>query len=107
MISECRPRGKSARARPVDLRPFAPVFRAVGDETRAEIVALLVAANDGLCACEIEAHFDLAQPTISHHLKVLRKAGWLKSERRGTWIYYSLDRDVLAWFDAFSALVRG
>jgi ArsR family transcriptional regulator len=103
LLPECRPR---SRKRPTDLRPYARLFKALGDETRLEIVALVAEARDALCACEIEAHFDLSQPTISHHLKILRKAGWLTSERRGTWIYYALDRDVLSHFDAFSALVR-
>lgn len=86
--TECRPRG---RKRPLDVRARAPVFKALGDATRLEIVALVAEAREPLCACEIEAHFDLAQPTISHHLKILRKAGVLTSERRGTWIHYGID----------------
>jgi ArsR family transcriptional regulator len=71
------------------------LFKALADETRLEIVALLAAADAPLCACEIEACFDLSQSTVSHHLKLLRKAGVLTSERRGTWIFYALDRAVV------------
>jgi ArsR family transcriptional regulator len=98
--SECRPR---KRPRPADLRARAPVFKALGDATRLEIVALLAEAREPLCACEIEAHFDLSQPTISHHLKILRKAGVLTSERRGTWIYYGLDPSLPEQLVEFAA----
>jgi ArsR family transcriptional regulator len=89
VLGECRPTGRVRR--PVDVRDRAPLFKALGDATRLEIVALIAQAREPLCACEIEGQFDLAQPTISHHLKILRKAGVLTSERRGTWIYYALD----------------
>jgi ArsR family transcriptional regulator, arsenate/arsenite/antimonite-responsive transcriptional repressor len=84
----CRP---TKRRKPRDVRTYASLLKALGDETRLEMVALLADAGDALCACDIEAHFDLAQSTISHHLKLLRKAGVLTSERRGTWVYYALD----------------
>jgi ArsR family transcriptional regulator len=48
-----------------------------------------------MCVCEIEPRFDLSQPTISHHLRLLREAGVVTSERRGTWVYYALDRERL------------
>ena len=68
-------------------------FAALGDPTRLAIVTELAALPSGedLCACHIEDRFDLAQATISHHLKVLRKAGWVTAERRGTWSHYRLD----------------
>jgi len=94
----CRPAPVRAR---VDVSAFASLCKALGDETRVEIVALLAASREPLCACHIEAHFDLAQPTISHHLKILRKAGVLRAERRGTWIHYALDHDVLARLASF------
>jgi ArsR family transcriptional regulator len=97
---ECRPR---PRTRPGDLRGYAPLFKALADATRLEIVALLAAAGEPLCACDIEAHFDLAQATISHHLKILREAGVLDSQRRGTWIFYSLDHAVIEQLREFPA----
>jgi ArsR family transcriptional regulator len=89
VLGACRPTMRARR--PTDVRDRAPLFKALGDATRLEIVALIAQAREPLCACEIEGQFDLAQPTISHHLKILRKAGVLTSERRGTWIYYALD----------------
>lgn len=100
VLAECRPR---KRGKPLDVRPFAPLFKALGDETRLEILALLANVKEPLCVCEIEAHFDLSQPTISHHLKILRKVGVLSSERRGTWMYYSIERETLARIEQFSA----
>jgi len=87
-------------------QPYAPLFRALGDETRLEIVGLLAARRGKeLCACEIEHHFELAQPTVSHHLKVLREAGIVTSQRRGTWVYYALDLGTVERFRAFQALL--
>ena len=74
----------------------AAALKALGDPTRLEIVALVAAAKEPLCACEIEGHFELSQSTISHHLGLLRKAGILDSERRGTWAFYSITKDAAA-----------
>ena len=63
-------------------------FKALADRTRLGILTLMVARTDAICVCEVNEFFDLEQPTISHHLKVLREAGLLESERRGTWVYY-------------------
>ena len=84
---------------------LAPVCKALGEATRLQIAGLLARAGDYLCACEIEAHFDLSQPTISHHLRVLRQAGLVQSERRGTWIYYRLDPAVIQAARSLAALV--
>ncbi|OZF50619.1 helix-turn-helix transcriptional regulator [Rhodococcus sp. 14-2470-1a] len=72
--------------RSVDL---ARMFKALGDPVRLRLLSL-VASHDGgeACVCDISPHFDLSQPTISHHLKVLRECGLLDCERRGTWVYY-------------------
>ena len=64
-------------------------FRALADPTRVAIVNRLAAAGE-VCVCDLNAVFDLSQPTISHHLKVLREAGLVESTRRGTWAYYHL-----------------
>jgi ArsR family transcriptional regulator len=71
----------------------ARLFRALGDATRVQIVGLLAEQAEPLCVCHVEAAFDLSQPTISHHLKVLRDAGLVTTERRGVWIYYGLRRE--------------
>jgi ArsR family transcriptional regulator len=69
-------------------------FNALGDEIRLKMIKLL-AQHDALCVCEIQEAFDVGQPTISHHLRILRDAGVVDVERRGTWAYYSLRRDTL------------
>ena len=100
----CSPR---VRPRPRSTRPYARLFKALGDETRLEILGLLAAAGAELCACDIEGHFELSQPTISHHLKILREAGLVTGERRGTWVYYALDRSTLRLLLEFHGLVGG
>jgi ArsR family transcriptional regulator len=88
-------------------RPFARLFKALGDETRLAMLALLAAAGRELCVCEIEKRVDLSQPTVSHHLKILREAGLVTAERRGTWVYYGLSRHTLARLGEFRALLGG
>ena len=83
----------------------AKLFRALGDATRLEMVGLLAASKKELCVCELEAHFDLGQPTVSHHLRILREAGIVSSERRGTWVYYALERGVRQKLRGFEELL--
>ena len=70
---------------------LADRLKALADPTRIGIVNRL-AANPELCVCDLTSTFELSQPTISHHLKVLREAGLIEAERRGTWSYYRLNR---------------
>ena len=65
------------------------VFRALGDPTRLEIYRLIAAQADAICVCDITPRFDVSQPTISHHLKILREAGLVTVSRRGVWAYYA------------------
>jgi len=81
------------------------MFRTLADETRLEILGLLAAAAEPLCVCDIESHFELSQPTISHHLKVLRDAELVVSQRRGTWIYYTPNRSTFALLAEFQTLI--
>jgi ArsR family transcriptional regulator len=68
---------------------LAQVFKALADPVRLRLVSLIGAHQGGeVCVCELTTAFDLTQPTISHHLKALREAGIIDSERRGTWVYY-------------------
>ena len=71
------------------------VFHALGDPTRLEIFRLIATQVDPICVCDITARFDVTQPTISHHLKVLREAGLVTVSRRGIWAYYSANKDCL------------
>lgn len=84
-------------------RDQARVYRALGDDTRLQIVSMLAPQDEPLCVCQIEASFNLSQPTISHHLKVLREAGLVTTERRGVWIYYQLERGQ---FETMRSLVE-
>lgn len=68
---------------------LAARFKALADPTRIAIVNCLSAAEE-VCVCNLTKAFDLSQPTISHHLKILREAGLVDSSRRGTWAYYRL-----------------
>jgi ArsR family transcriptional regulator, arsenate/arsenite/antimonite-responsive transcriptional repressor len=84
-----KPRGREDRT----LKQSAQAYRALGDETRLRILALL---KDGeLCVCDVMAVLDLPQSTASRHLATLRHAGWVIGTRRGRWMYYRLDTVLL------------
>jgi len=75
---------------------LAQMFKALADPVRLRLVSLIGAHQGGeVCVCELTEAFELTQPTISHHLKVLREAGIIDSERRGTWVYYRLEPAAL------------
>lgn len=83
------------------------MFKSLADATRLEILGLLAAARGELCACEIEAHIKgLSQPTISHHLRLLREEGLVTAERRGTWVYYTLDPSLAHQLTDFLDAIR-
>lgn len=70
---------------------LASRLRALADPVRLRMLSLVVASPDGeACVCDLASVTDLSQPTVSHHLKVLKEAGLLTSERRGTWVHYSV-----------------
>lgn len=70
------------------VRPLTKLFRALGDETRVRIVALL--SHGELCVCHLLTALELSQPNISRHLGILRMAGVVDARRDGTWVYYRL-----------------
>ena len=76
---------------------LARMFKALGDPVRLRLLSI-VASHDGgeACVCDLTAAFDQSQPTISHHLKVLRENGLLECERRGTWVFYRVVPAALA-----------
>ena len=76
-------------------RSRCSVFKALADPTRVAIVSRL-ACCDECCVCDLTATFDLSQPTVSHHLKILREAGLVESEGRGTWAYYRIVPEALS-----------
>ena len=75
----------------------APLLKALADPVRLRLMSL-VASRDGgeACVCDLTDAFDLSQPTISHHLKVLREAGLVDREKRGVWVYYRARAEALA-----------
>jgi ArsR family transcriptional regulator len=73
---------------------LASQFRALADPTRVGIVNRLAAASE-VCVCDLTSVFDLSQPTVSHHLRVLREAGLVDATKRGTWSYYRLVPDAI------------
>ncbi|MFG2047964.1 ArsR/SmtB family transcription factor [Micromonospora sp. NPDC048935] len=80
---------------PIAVRPMdtsqaaivAPLFKALGDPVRLRLMSMIASVPE-MCVCDLTPAFDLSGPTISHHLKVLREAGLVDSERRGTWVWY-------------------
>lgn len=82
------------------VKPMSPdpvtVFKALGDEFRLAAL-LLIRREQQLCVCELTEAFDVPQPRVSRHLATLREAGLLDTERRGQWIYYSLNRGLPPW----------
>jgi ArsR family transcriptional regulator len=79
-----------------DLATQVQLLAALADPTRLQIVELLACQDEPLCVCDIQAQFTLGQPTISHHLRVLRDAQLVTWEKRGLWVHYALNRPVLA-----------
>jgi ArsR family transcriptional regulator len=74
---------------------IAAVAKALGDPIRLQLVDVLRKHAGKVCVCELTPLFDVGQPTVSHHLKVLRQAGIVDSERRGLWAYYYVRPDAL------------
>jgi ArsR family transcriptional regulator, arsenate/arsenite/antimonite-responsive transcriptional repressor len=72
------------------------IFHALGDPTRLEIFRLIAGQTAPICVCDITSRFDVTQPTISHHLKVLREVGLVSVSRQGIWAYYAARDDALA-----------
>ena len=71
------------------------IAKALGDPVRLQLVDVLRKHAGKVCVCELVPLFDLSQPTVSHHLKVLRDAGIVGSERQGLWAYYFVIPDIL------------
>ncbi len=86
-----------------DAAQLAGVFKALADPVRLRLLSLIASRRGGeICVCEVTGLFEVTGPTISHHLKVLREAGLIDCERRGTWVYYWL---VAAMLDRIGRVV--
>lgn len=83
---------------------LVPMFAALSDPIRLRLFDLVRGAGDtGICSCDLAEPLDRSQPTISHHLKVLREAGLVEARRDGTWIWYSVGPRAL---DAVSRFIQ-
>jgi ArsR family transcriptional regulator, arsenate/arsenite/antimonite-responsive transcriptional repressor len=92
---------------PAEAEATARLFRALADPHRVKIINLLATSPDPVCVCEFTEPLGLSQPTVSHHLKKLVQAGLLDREQRGTWAYYSLNREALGRLAAVADLQGG
>lgn len=100
----CRP-ATAPRLGAARAREYAGWFKALADPTRIRILNLLAANRAPVCVCDIVKHFPIGQPTISHHLKILRDTCFVKSERRGTFMYYRVNRNCLDEFPDAAHLI--
>jgi ArsR family transcriptional regulator, arsenate/arsenite/antimonite-responsive transcriptional repressor len=79
----------------------APLLKALADPVRLRLMSLVASGEGGeACVCDLTGAFELSQPTISHHLKVLHETGLLDREKRGVWVYYRARTDALAQLGA-------
>jgi ArsR family transcriptional regulator, arsenate/arsenite/antimonite-responsive transcriptional repressor len=84
--------------------PDVLLLQAAADKTRLGMLRQL-SIGGPVCACDLTGGANVSQPTVSHHLKVLREAGWISGERRGTWIWYSLRPEAVARFRQLAAVI--
>ena len=80
----------------------APLLKALADPVRLRLLSLVAScADQEACVCDLNDAFDLSQPTISHHLKVLHEAGLLDRDKRGVWVYYRVNAEALSGISTF------
>jgi ArsR family transcriptional regulator len=83
---------------------LAALFKAVADPVRLRLLSLIACHEGGeSCVCDLLDAFDMTAPSVSYHLKILREAGLISSERRGTWVYYRVNPEVMARMSAVLA----
>jgi ArsR family transcriptional regulator, arsenate/arsenite/antimonite-responsive transcriptional repressor len=97
VVQDCREPLTTGPIPPAEVAELAQAFKAMGDPVRLQLLSM-IASNAGgeVCVCELTPAFDLTGPTISHHLRVLREAGLIDHQRRGTWVYYWVKPEKLA-----------
>lgn len=92
-MQRCCPPARIARE---EFEKEAALFKAIADPHRLRMLATLARADEEVCVCDFTDALPLNQPTVSHHLRILREAELVTCERRGTWVYYQLASDALA-----------
>ena len=100
LIACCAPLGEPLSDEQAEAT--AGLFQALGDPARVKIINLIAGSQEPVCQCELTPALDLAQSTVSHHLKKLTDAGLLEREQRSKWAYYSLSREAI---DRLASLV--
>ena len=98
----CAPLGETTLA-PDEAEAAASLFKALSDPNRVLILNRLLNSEDAVCVCELNEGLDLAQPTVSFHLKKLVNAGLLRREQRGTWAFFSVVPEAI---DQLSVLFK-
>lgn len=86
----------------MDTEEAARAFKALGDENRLRIMGIVAERGD-VCACSLLDELEMTQPTLSHHMKLLKDAGLVKAKKEGRWMHYSLDSETTA---SLAALLR-
>jgi len=90
-----------------DVERFTTILKALAHPVRLRMVDLIRQGGGDICVCEFEKHFELKQPTISHHLRILREAGLIRSRQDGTWVRHTIDGKVFALAQQLLASLAG
>jgi ArsR family transcriptional regulator len=95
-LEDCCPVVAPKAMRSSEAERLASAFKVLGDPARLRMLSLIAACEEGeMCVCDLTTPLGVGQPTVSHHLKVLHDAGFLRREKRGTWVYYAIERGAL------------
>jgi ArsR family transcriptional regulator, arsenate/arsenite/antimonite-responsive transcriptional repressor len=101
---ECCPPLACEPLSPAGAEELAALFKAVADPVRLRLLSMIACHPGGeSCVCDLTPAFDMTAPSISYHLKILREAGLISSERRGTWVYYRVMPGVMTRMSAVLA----
>jgi len=106
-VACCSPLSRAPLTQP-QAEQIAPLLKALADPVRLRLLSIVASYDGGeACVCDLNERFDLSQPTISHHLKVLHTAGLLERSKRGTWVYYRARPEALTELAALLTPVAG
>lgn len=93
-LTACAPSGLTAPIGRPEAEQLAALLKAIADPTRIQLISYINASNNAeACVCNLTEPLALTQPTVSHHLKVLTDAGLIEREKRGTWVWYTVNQD--------------
>jgi len=92
-VAQCAPSGLAAPIGRPEAEQLAALLKAIADPTRIQLISYINASSNAeSCVCNLTEPLALTQPTVSHHLKVLSEAGLIEREKRGTWVWYSVNQ---------------